>query len=88
METQSKPQPPDKMIDQRMMMPLMMGEFGSTAFTFKMAKQIAEMFLETTVIVVDIAGFTAWASMREPYRVFTLLFWEPCTVPSTVKPRG
>jgi len=37
------------------------------------AKQIAELFPETTVLFADIAGFTAWASVREPSHVFTLL---------------
>jgi class 3 adenylate cyclase len=34
---------------------------------------IADLFPETTVLFADIAGFTAWASVREPTQVFILL---------------
>jgi class 3 adenylate cyclase len=34
---------------------------------------IADLFHETTVLFSDIAGFTAWSSVREPTQVFTLL---------------
>jgi Adenylate and Guanylate cyclase catalytic domain len=34
---------------------------------------IADLFPETTVMFADIAGFTAWCSVREPAQVFTLL---------------
>lgn len=34
---------------------------------------IADIFLETTVIFVDLVGFTAWSSAREPSHVFVLL---------------
>jgi len=34
---------------------------------------IAELFTDTTVLFADIAGFTAWSSVREPSQVFTLL---------------
>lgn len=34
---------------------------------------IAELFPETTVMFADIAGFTAWSSVRDPTQVFTLL---------------
>jgi len=34
---------------------------------------IADLFPNTTVLFADIAGFTAWASVREPTQVFTLL---------------
>eukprot|EP00980_Cylindrotheca_fusiformis_P011307 scaffold2604_cov90-Cylindrotheca_fusiformis.AAC.1 len=34
---------------------------------------LADLFLETTVVFADIAGFTAWASAREPAQVFILL---------------
>ncbi|KAG7359286.1 adenylate and guanylate cyclase catalytic domain containing protein [Nitzschia inconspicua] len=37
------------------------------------ANQIAELFPDTTIMFADIAGFTAWASTREPSHVFTLL---------------
>jgi hypothetical protein len=37
------------------------------------SKPIADLFLETTVVFADIAGFTAWSSAREPSQVFTLL---------------
>ena len=42
-----------------------LGGFGS--------KPIADLFLNATVIFADIAGFTAWSSVREPAQVFTLL---------------
>lgn len=34
---------------------------------------IAELFPDTTVLFADIAGFTAWSSVRDPIQVFTLL---------------
>jgi Adenylate and Guanylate cyclase catalytic domain len=34
---------------------------------------IADLFPETTVLFADIAGFTAWSSVREPCQVFILL---------------
>eukprot|EP00980_Cylindrotheca_fusiformis_P003255 scaffold735_cov116-Cylindrotheca_fusiformis.AAC.25 len=34
---------------------------------------LADLFLETTVVFADIAGFTAWSSAREPAQVFVLL---------------
>jgi len=37
------------------------------------AKPLADLFLETTVIFIDIVGFTAWSSTREPFQVFQLL---------------
>lgn len=37
------------------------------------SKPIADLFLDTTVFFADIAGFTAWSSVREPSQVFTLL---------------
>lgn len=43
---------------------------------FKVAdasRPIAELFPEATVMFADIAGFTAWSSIREPSQVFTLL---------------
>jgi hypothetical protein len=46
---------------------------GSNDCAIKSATQIAELFPETTVMFADIAGFTAWASSREPSHVFTLL---------------
>jgi Adenylate and Guanylate cyclase catalytic domain len=46
---------------------------GMDEFAIKNAKQIAELFPETTVMFADISGFTAWASSREPSHVFTLL---------------
>jgi hypothetical protein len=46
---------------------------GSDDFAAKNAKQMAELFPATTIMFADIAGFTAWASSREPSHVFTLL---------------
>lgn len=37
------------------------------------SKPLADLFLETTVLFADIAGFTAWSSTREPSQVFILL---------------
>ena len=37
------------------------------------SKPIADLFPQTTVMFCDIAGFTAWSSVREPSQVFTLL---------------
>eukprot|EP00980_Cylindrotheca_fusiformis_P014136 scaffold3716_cov69-Cylindrotheca_fusiformis.AAC.21 len=34
---------------------------------------LADLFPETTIVFADIAGFTAWASAREPAQVFVLL---------------
>lgn len=36
-------------------------------------KPIADLFDNATVLFADIAGFTAWSSVREPTQVFTLL---------------
>ncbi|CAJ1949207.1 unnamed protein product [Cylindrotheca closterium] len=36
-------------------------------------KPIADLFPATTIMFADIAGFTAWSSLREPAQVFTLL---------------
>ena len=37
--------------------------------TISGSKPIADLFLETTVLFADIAGFTAWSSAREPSHV-------------------
>ena len=37
------------------------------------SRPIADLFPDTTVIFADIAGFTAWSSIREPCQVFELL---------------
>jgi class 3 adenylate cyclase len=37
------------------------------------SKPIADLFPETTILFADIAGFTAWSSVREPSQVFVLL---------------
>jgi class 3 adenylate cyclase len=37
------------------------------------SKPIADLFPDTTIMFADIAGFTAWSSVREPSQVFTLL---------------
>jgi class 3 adenylate cyclase len=39
----------------------------------KSSKPIADLFAHCTVLFADIAGFTAWSSVREPAQVFTLL---------------
>jgi class 3 adenylate cyclase len=37
------------------------------------SKPIADLFPDTTILFMDIAGFTAWSSTREPTQVFVLL---------------
>lgn len=34
---------------------------------------LAELYTDVTILFVDVVGFTAWASVRQPPRVFTLL---------------
>jgi hypothetical protein len=46
---------------------------------------IAVIFHNTTVIVINIAGFTAWSSEREPPQVFKLLETLYCTFDSVAK---
>jgi class 3 adenylate cyclase len=36
-------------------------------------KPIADLFPETTLMIADMVGFTAWSSVREPCQVFVLL---------------
>jgi class 3 adenylate cyclase len=36
-------------------------------------KPNAELYPETTILFADIVGFTAWSSVRDPSKVFTLL---------------
>eukprot|EP00980_Cylindrotheca_fusiformis_P026482 scaffold16265_cov115-Cylindrotheca_fusiformis.AAC.1 len=45
-----------------------LGGGGGTA-----GSPLADLFPETTIVFADIAGFTAWASAREPAHVFILL---------------
>jgi len=44
------------------------GKTGDSA-----SKPLADLFLDSTVMFADIAGFTAWSSVREPQHVFELL---------------
>jgi hypothetical protein len=37
------------------------------------SRPIADLYPDTTVFFADIAGFTAWSSLRDAYQVFTLL---------------
>jgi class 3 adenylate cyclase len=37
------------------------------------SKPLADFYPETTVVFADIAGFTAWSSLKSPCEVFTLL---------------
>jgi hypothetical protein len=39
---------------------------------FGISPPIAELFSETTIMFLDLAGFIAWSSEREPTQVFTL----------------
>jgi class 3 adenylate cyclase len=45
---------------------------GDTA-DIRSTKPIADLFPHATVMFADIAGFTAWSSVREPTQVFVLL---------------
>ena len=51
----------------------------STSYLIKKIKRkmtsrpIADLFPQVSVLFADIAGFTAWSSVREPSQVFTLL---------------
>jgi class 3 adenylate cyclase len=47
-------------------------EDGNEDFMYK-TKPIADLFPVTTIMFADIAGFTAWSSVRESSQVFTLL---------------
>jgi Adenylate and Guanylate cyclase catalytic domain len=47
-------------------------EVDENEFMYK-SKPIADLFPETTILFADIAGFTAWSSVREPCQVFVLL---------------
>jgi Adenylate and Guanylate cyclase catalytic domain len=47
-------------------------EDGDGELAYK-SMPIANLFPETTVLFADIAGFTAWSSVREPTQVFMLL---------------
>jgi hypothetical protein len=49
------------------------GEFTFYTPKIQSSKPIAELFPEVTVMFADIAGFTAWSSLREPTQVFMLL---------------
>lgn len=49
------------------------GGEGDTDDVVLDSKPIAELYPDTTVMFCDIAGFTAWSSVREPSQVFTLL---------------
>jgi class 3 adenylate cyclase len=46
---------------------------ASTGVDMYETKPIADLFPNTTIMFADIAGFTAWSSVREPSQVFTLL---------------
>ncbi len=48
-------------------------ESPETSLVFYETNPIADLFPNTTVMFADIAGFTAWSSVREPSQVFTLL---------------
>jgi class 3 adenylate cyclase len=40
---------------------------------FHLFDLLRRRFTDTTILFADIAGFTAWSSVREPAQVFTLL---------------
>lgn len=49
------------------------GSSSKPSPVFYDSQPMAELFLSTTIMFADIAGFTAWSSTREPHQVFTLL---------------
>lgn len=49
------------------------GTAADSAMEPKRGKPIADLFPEVTILFADIAGFTAWSSVREPCQVFQLL---------------
>jgi Adenylate and Guanylate cyclase catalytic domain len=53
----------------------LLGEAGDTDEDDHVFKSlpIADLFPETSILFADIAGFTAWSSVREPRQVFMLL---------------
>jgi class 3 adenylate cyclase len=51
-------------------------------------RPIADFFSNTTIMFADIAGFTAWASTREPHQVFQLLETIYGAVDKVAKHRG
>eukprot|EP00977_Amphora_coffeiformis_P011778 scaffold2872_cov193-Amphora_coffeaeformis.AAC.1 len=46
---------------------------SSTASRTAKSRPIADLFPEATILFMDIVGFTAWSSTREPSQVFSLL---------------
>jgi Adenylate and Guanylate cyclase catalytic domain len=46
---------------------------GDESHVIFKSKPIADLYPNATVMYADIAGFTAWSSIREPSQVFTLL---------------
>jgi class 3 adenylate cyclase len=50
-----------------------MMNFSPTGDGTRKLKPIADLFPNTTVLFADIAGFTAWSSVRDPSQVFILL---------------
>jgi hypothetical protein len=46
---------------------------GQLGVDMYQTKPIADLFPNSTIMFADIAGFTAWSSVREPSQVFTLL---------------
>jgi Adenylate and Guanylate cyclase catalytic domain len=46
---------------------------GENQVGFFKTRPIADFFPQCTIIFADIAGFTSWASTRQPHQVFTLL---------------
>ena len=46
---------------------------GESIFENEGAQPIAEMFSDTTLIFINLVGFSAWSSVREPSQIFLLL---------------
>lgn len=46
---------------------------SSTIMVEENSKPIADLFPETSIVFMDLVGFTSWSSAREPTDVFILL---------------
>jgi class 3 adenylate cyclase len=50
-----------------------LSEGGGESKNAEVERPLADLFPNCTVLFADIAGFTAWSSLRDPSQVFTLL---------------
>ena len=71
---EAKPESANAFLPQKNRLKTFLGDDGHTTDQKEMKdRPIADLFPETTVLFADIAGFTAWSSVREPSQVFILL---------------